>query len=351
MLKTKLKDWLLKQARTARAFAAKRLSGISFDSCIDKGMNFVASWWHTMIIALAGLVFLYYPIGGLLVSNIDRNTAYEINENHPEQSATVEMITFIINREVNEKIWSPNLPFFYPSYFLDNMPNFQLGMFDALSKFTSSFTKRIDKKISGSEDKSDLKMAAELLRYPGTVWMFSAENKLLLAPSANNQYRRARRLLINFNNNLGNGRETFYKSPTDLAYILNKSRINLTRSSSLLEGYIREESSSWLDTKADDIFYYQQGKAYAYYLLFKALGSDYKDIIVAADQYRNWISLLKALEEASSIQPMVIRNGELNSLTAPNHLSYLNMYIIKARNLLAGIAANLTQTPSDRNTK
>ena len=53
-------------------------------------MAFLNSWWHTLIIALAAIVFLYYPLGGLLVSNIDRNIGYEINETHPEQSATVE---------------------------------------------------------------------------------------------------------------------------------------------------------------------------------------------------------------------------------------------------------------------
>lgn len=348
MLKTKLKDWLLKITAPFRRLTIPKIA-FSADSAIDKLMAFLNSWWHTLIIALAAIVFLYYPLGGLLVSNIDRNIGYEINETHPEQSATVEMMAFIVNREVNEKIWTPNLPFFYPSYFLDNMPNFQLGMFDALSKFASSFAKRADKKINSADKPSHLTAAAELLRYPGTVWMFSAENKLLLAPSANIQYRKARRQLTDYNAQLSAGRETFYRSPDDLAYLLNKTRINLRKSSTLLEDHIREESSSWWDNKADDVFYYQQGKAYAYYLLFKALGYDYKEIIVRADQYRNWTSLLKALEDASSLQPAIVRNGELNSLTAPNHLGYLNMYINKARSLMAQIIKSLQQPQPHRN--
>ena len=256
MLKNKLKNWLLQQYGKLRQI---RLPKFSFDAMVDRGMNFLATWWNTLVLLLAALVFLYYPIGGLLISNIDRTTDYEIDEKHPEQSSSVEMISFLVNREVNEKIWTPNLPFFYPSYFLDNMPNFQLGIFDALNKFTSSFAKRIDKKITVEDEPSDLRAAAELLRYPGTVWMFSAENKLLLAPSANNQYRKARRHLINYNKSLSAGREVFYKSPADLAYLLRKSKINLGKSSAALETRIREESSSWWDTKADNIFYYQQG--------------------------------------------------------------------------------------------
>ena len=341
MLKTKLKDWLIKVIKKIKATITNKSLSFSFDVLSNKILNFLASWWQILTICLALIIFLYYPLGGFLVSNIDRTTTYEIDENHPEQSRTVEMISFIINREVNEKIWTPNLPFFYPSYFLDNMPSFQLGMFDALSKFSSSFSKRIDKKIVSEDEQSDLQAAAELLRYPGTVWLFSAENKLLLAPSANNQYRRARRHLIRYNQNLSIGQETFYKTPADLAYLLNKSRINLSKSTNVLDAQIREESSSWIDTKADDIFYYHQGKAYAYYLLFKALGNDYKNIIVSANQYQNWISMLKALEDASSIQPIIIRNGELNSLTAPNHLSYLDMYINKAQTLISQIVQNL----------
>ena len=341
MFKTKLKDWLAKTIERIKSAIANKHLSFSFDVLINKILNFLTSWWHILTIGLALIIFLYYPLGGFLVSNIDRTTTYEIDETHPEQSSTVEMMSFLINREVNEKIWTPNLPFFYPSYFLDNMPNFQLGMFDTLSKFSSSFAKRIDKKIAPEGEQTDLQAAAELLRYPGTVWMFSAENKLLLAPSANNQYRKARRHLIQYNQNLSLGSETFYKTPSDLSYLLNKSRINLAKSIHALDTQIREESSSLLDNKADNIFYYQQGKAYAYYLLLQALGNDYKDIIVATDQYRNWISIIKALEEASLIQPLIIRNGELSSLTAPNHLSYLNMYISKAHYLMAQIAQTL----------
>lgn len=144
MLKNKLKNWLLQQYGKLRQI---RLPKFSFDAMVDRGMNFLATWWNTLVLLLAALVFLYYPIGGLLISNIDRTTDYEIDEKHPEQSSSVEMISFLVNREVNEKIWTPNLPFFYPSYFLDNMPNFQLGIFDALNKFTSSFAKRLIKRL------------------------------------------------------------------------------------------------------------------------------------------------------------------------------------------------------------
>lgn len=300
-------------------------------------VTFISSWWHVLIIAFAALLFLYYPIGALLVNNIDTNTDYEITDNSP-QSATVDMMAFMVNREVNDKMWTPNLPFFFPSYFLDNMPNFQLGMFDTLGKFSGNLAARIEKNIINDKNELHLKEAATLLKYPGTVWLFSPTNKLKPAPSANTQYRKARKQLIKFNQGLGNGSEIFYKNADDLAFMLDKSRNDIWKSvTKKLEAGIRENSTSLIDNHADDIFYYNQGKIYAYYLLFKALGVDYKEILVASNQYGNWTVMLKAMENASSVSPLIVRNGEIDSLSAPNHLATLGFYMLKAQTMMKKI--------------
>lgn len=88
-------------SRTAAFFKQKVLPRLS--RLPDYLVLFVSSWWHVILIAFAALVFLYYPIGGLMVSSIDTNTSYEIKEPETNQSATVDMMAFIINREVNEK--------------------------------------------------------------------------------------------------------------------------------------------------------------------------------------------------------------------------------------------------------
>ena len=145
---------------------------------------FLQSWWHILTICIIAFICLYYPLGGYLVHNIDTNTNYEIKQSHPEQSATIEMASFLINREVNDKLWTANLPFFYPSYFLDNMPSFQLGVIKAVGNVTSALSQKLSPSITNPEDPELLHQAAKLLRYPGTVWMFSPDNKLLPAPSS-----------------------------------------------------------------------------------------------------------------------------------------------------------------------
>lgn len=339
MSKFQLKDFIIRLQTFLKEKVSPRLSLLP-----DFLVRFISSWWHLLLIGFASLIFLYYPLGGLIVSKIDTNISYEINESNKQQSATVDMMAFLINREVNEKMWTPNLPFFFPSYFLDNMPSFQLGMFGALSNFSNGFSEKTARTIVEKETPQHLKEAATLLKYPGTVWLFSPTNKLMPAPSSNTQYRKARKHLIKYNRDLSNGSEIWYKNADDLAYFLQRAGKDLWKSvNNNLERSIRENSSDIIDFRTDNVFYYNQGKAYAYYLIFKALGYDYKETILAADQYNNWTIMLKALENASQISPSIVRNGELDSVTAPNHLSNLGFYMLKAQVTMHRIDEKLLQ--------
>lgn len=319
-----------------KAYLQERTSGFSEVS------------FDIIIICIVGFLFLYYPVGAWLTHKIDRNIDIELKSANPNQSLTIETISYLINQEVNEKIWTPNLPFFFPAAILDNMPNYQLGMINGISKFTSVFEKIMDNNLQNKENTSPLYKAAVLLRYPGTVWMFDPHNKIKPAPSAASQYRKARRMLGKYNQLLATDKRLFNKQTSDLITLLKKSNLNLGQSNNQLSAAIRENSSNWIDWLADDIFYYNQGKIYAYYMLFKAVGHDYKEIIVNNNQYQNWISLIKALEQACNIKPSVIRNGELNSITAPNHLAYLNSYIFKARNMIEKVTKGLNPSIKDK---
>ena len=307
----------------------------------ERSENFSEVSFDIVILCILGFLCLYYPVGAWLTNKIDRRIDIETIAAEPSQSQTINSISALINQEVNEKIWTPNLPFFFPAAILDNMPNYQLGIMNALSKFTTTFEKCLDRNFPDKENHSPLYKAAVLLRYPGTVWMFDAQNKIKPVPSASSQYRKARRMLHKYNLLLSANQQDFPQNASDLVLILRKSSLDMAQSNNQLSAIVRENSSSWLDTQADNTFYFNQGKIYAYYQLFKALGQDYKTVIVDNNQYQNWISLTKALEDACLIQPAIIRNGELSSMTAPNHLAYLNSYIFKARNTIEKIISAL----------
>lgn len=316
----------------------------AFKTTLSSYRNSIAeAGFGAIALGICVLLLLYYPIGAILSEKIDRNTNIELSKTKSNHFQTIEMISYLVNREVNEKIWTPNLPFFFPAAILDNMPNYQLGVINGVSKFASVFEQRLNKQTPNRED-SPLYNAASLLRYKGTIWMFSPSNKIKPVPSAGSQYRKARRLLTKYNQMLTNNEITLQKSNDDLIYILRKSAQNLAISSSRLTNAVRENSSNWIDFNADDVFYYNQGKIYAYYLLLKALGNDYEKNIVASEQYQNWISLIKALEETAHIRPLVVCNGEPSSSLVPNHLLYLEVYILKAQALIKKITENLASS-------
>ena len=98
-----------------------------------------------------------------------------------------------------------------------------------------------------------------------------------------------------------------------------------------LETEVREHSTDWFDNAADNVFYNAQGQMYAYYVVLKAMAEDFKPQILNADQYENWTILTKTLEDGLALSPAVVRNGEADSVFAPNHLLILGGYAAKAR--------------------
>ncbi len=313
---------------------------IKISESTSRFVAFISSWWRVVLLSTFVFICLYYPIGGFLINNIDRKS-YDITPLNKQQSATVEMMSFLINREVIEKNWTPNLPFFFPSYFLDNMPNFQLGIMSAVSNMSTALSQKIAAPITGDKKENHLKTAEELLKYNGRIWMFSPQNHFTPVPSANSQYRKARKQLIKYNQDLSDGSLVFYRNPEDLAFFLRAINKDLNKSVIALENQIREYSQNWIDTKEDDVFYHEQGKIYAYYLMLSALGHDYKDIIVNNDLYKDWTHTVKALEKGSNINPLIVRNGNFNSVTCPSHLSYIAFYALKAQNINRRIASKL----------
>ena len=178
----KLKNCL----KTSAGFIRDRIKNINFPVIRHRIGRFLRSWWQLIALLFAGIVFLYYPVGGMLIEDINTDTNVEIVQNRPEQSSAVEMMSFIINREVSQKMWTPNLPFFFPSYFLDNMPNFQLGMMSSVSTLAQAMAQRLPRPIDDKREQH-LVEAAKLLQYPGNIWMFSPENRLMPVPSSNSQ--------------------------------------------------------------------------------------------------------------------------------------------------------------------
>ena len=306
-----------------------------------KAIITAAGFWKIACAVLFAIFFLYYPIGAMRTNKINTDTTIEITPPSPQSSAVIETMAYLINREINDHFWTPNLPFFFPSYILDNMPNYQLGIMSSLANFSTTFAKKVDR-TPEEDNKFSLLTASKFINYPGTIWVFSPDNKLTPATSANSQYRKAHRILGRYNKSLDQGSKIFARDSSDLATFLYSINADLSKVTKDLDTHIREESSSIFDFKSDNVFFFNKGKVYANYMILKALTQDYKDIILSHNLYPNFVSAIKALEFGLSFEPTVIRNAELKSSTAPNHLMYLGYFALKAQNAIQEIITSIT---------
>lgn len=301
----------------------------------------IDSWGKLIFIIAIVFVFLYYPLGAFFSSNISTDTSYE-PEQKSSQSAVINTASYLIHREVYINSWTPSLPFVFPASMLDNMPAFQLGIMSAINNTVSTLEQIEKLEIAATNDKHPLQAAAELLRYPGTIWMFSSDNKLIPAPSSNSQYRKARKQLQKYAQMLNDGRAVYTTDAQSLKAILQKLEQDLINCSTQTDAHIREHSSDFFDFKSDDIFFYEQGKLYGYYILLKAATLDYKDILLQYDVYNLWTSLLRNLQNASEMSPFIIRNATRENFFAPNHLIGLDNYALKASYLAQKIVKNIS---------
>lgn len=285
--------------------------------------------WRSLAVVVPLFLVLYYTLGGYVTNTINKDTSFEIKSTSSGLNF-VDAGACLIKREVDDNMWTPNLPFIFPGYVLDNMPSFQTGILHAVKTSVKS--------LLSVYATDDIQQAMKLLKYPPNVWILSKGENLALAPSSGAQYRKARKNMLSFNKNTdfvaSDGKKIVISFLTNMEKDLNKISANL-------ENQVREYSSDYVDFKADEMFYLSQGKIYGYDVLLKALTRDFKYLIVETKQYEKLTSLFKTLEDAVAVDPLIVRNGKVESVMAPNHLIILNYYVIKANYILSQIKENI----------
>lgn len=291
---------------------------------LQKLFSLACKYWRSIAIMAPFLLFLYYAVGSMVSHKIDKNTDFTYPKVNPYGFEIIDASAALIKREVDDHMWTANLPFIFPAYILDNMPWYQQGIIHSLRLTVKPFLMR----DAGSKD---LEKAFGFLSYPPNVWLLSKTENLTLAPSSGAQYRKARKSLLEYNEQVRKDPEGDWALMTGIIHNFMEDSSKIAKS---LEKQVRENSQDWFDLKADDQFYYTQGKLYGYYIVLKALSHDFSDQIVAADMYGKTTSLLKTLENALRLEPAVVRNGAVNALFASNHLMTLNFYVMKVHSQL-----------------
>ena len=295
------------------------------------------SWRRLKIggLALLGLLVVYYGGGMVWLHEIDDDPDFALASSAPEGgSQTVALAADLIDREINTHRWVANDPFFMPGSLLDNMPSFQQGIIAALSRFTVELADQIARTRGSSQIDRDLDTASGLLKYPGTVWIFDLAVSFAPTASSESQYRRAMRAMRDYNQRLSQGQATFEIRADNLQATLERLAADVGSSSAAIDRHLAERSGFGLDFSADDVFYINKGRLYAYYLMLRAMTIDFGKVISERDLSGPWTQMLDSFRAAATLQPWVVVNGDPAGQLLPSHLAAQGFFLLRARTQL-----------------
>jgi hypothetical protein len=287
---------------------------------------------------LLGLLVVYYVGGMIWLHRIDDDPNFGLGSSAPEGgSRSVAVAADLIDREINTHRWVANDPWFMPGALLDNMPNYQMGIIAALSRFAVELGDQLARTRGSSQIDPDLDAASGLLKYPGTIWLVDPQTWFKPTASSESQYRRAMRALRDYNARLAQGKAVFETRADNLQATLERIAADMGSSSAAIDRYVTENAGFWPDFGADDLFYANKGRLYAYYLLLRELEVDFANVIRERDLGAVWTQMLGSFRAAATLQPWFVVNGDPASQMLPSHLAAQGFYLLRARTQLREI--------------
>ena len=296
--------------------------------------------WRLVFWLILAVLLLYYPVGMLLAHKVNDDVQYTVPADRllPNGSRAVSMAIALIERETQQTTWVANKPWFFPSSALDNMPNFQIGLIYALSRYAIEMTDVLGRTRGSSQVDEDLDKASGLLKYDGKIWIWEPSTSLLPTASAEKQYISAKKSLARYNQRLSEGKAVFERRADNLLSFLDRVGADLGSASASLDAQATASNAGWFDTKADDVFYATKGRLYGYYMLLRELGVDFKDVLAEKKAENAWQQMLGSLRTAAAMDPLIVSNGAADGLFVPSHLEVLGFYLLRARTQLKEVS-------------
>jgi hypothetical protein len=277
------------------------------------------------------IVLLYYPLGMLWIHQIDDSHDFPPPQTAPGESRTVAIMAALIDRETNQHRWTPNDPFFVPSWALDNMPNYQLGMMAAMSRIAVELTDHIGRARGTSQADPDLEKAAGNLKYPGHIWIWDPSISIWPTATSEQQYQAGMRSLIAYNKRVGQGQAVFERRSDNLQAALERIASDTGSMSATIDQHVTQHAGTIFDFKVDDVFYGNKGRLYVYYLVLRELGHDYEAVIRERNLATVWNQMVESFRTASELYPLVVMNGRPDAQLVPSHLAAQGFYLLRAR--------------------
>ncbi len=307
-----------------------RVSGALSGALSGGSGSIFGSRYMKWIMAAAFVLFVvYYPVGMVLNDHVedDLTLAPPTRFDIPGGSKAVAIVATVVARDTNH--WLPNAPFWHPAAALDNAPNFQLGTLYAVSRFAIELGDVLARVRGTSAIDANLNKAVGLLKYDGTTWYWGQGN-FIPKPTAESQYLEAVKFLEAYNRDVAANLSTYDRRADNLIAFLDRVTADLGSASAELDIRARA-GGGYFDFQADDVFFNTKGKLYGYYLILNALGEDFAAVITDKQAGDVFANMLTSLRTGAAMDPLVVVNGDPDSLTMPSHLRAIGFPLLRAR--------------------
>ncbi len=295
-----------------------------------------------VIAAVVAIVIIYYGVGMAWYNTIADDIEFQPSEAYAVQggSKAVATAAALVDREAGR--WAPNKPWLHPAAGLDNMPNYQLGILYASSRFAIEMGDALGRTRGSSAIDPDLDRAAGLLKYDGTVWYWGSGNFIPTA-TADSQYREGVRALTSFNRRLAEGDATYDRRADNLIAFLDRVASDLGSASAALDERTLQSNAGYFDLRADDLFYNIKGRLYGYYLILRDVGADFDRVIGEKQAAGIYQQMLVSMRTAAEMNPLIVSNGKQDGVIVPSHLSAQGFYLLRARTQLRELTDALSK--------
>lgn len=246
----------------------------------------------------------------------------------PSGYATTTMIVDLMQTQLKGfGGWLPNDMPPGPGSWLDNLPNFQLGVLQIVRHASRSLRDHLSRQRTSDAVHKRADLAFSAYANEAQRWIF---------PAAENAFQRGNRELEGFAEELG-ADAGFYPRADNLVYLLEPLISELGAVNNLL---LRSASeTSWWEL--DDNFYYAQGVGYATLGILQAAEVDFRGVLEDKNATEIYAQILATLEE-SDFNPWMVANGNKDGFLA-NHSNNLKVYLEDARQKLNSLVSILKQ--------
>jgi len=286
--------------------------------------------YRRLIGGMAVLLILAWSVTAFLQSGTPDVPAIPIREDAPVGTLTVETVARSMEIQLEGfGGWLPNDLWLSPGWFLDNLPNFQLGVLQSMRHASRVLRDNLSRQRTSDAVHREADLAYSALANDPHRWAF---------PSAEGAFGRGIDALRRFKKELG-ATAHFYPRADNLVQLLEPLVSELGAVNTTLLESSRRGKTPWL--AIDDNFYYAQGVGWGVLLLMQAVKTDFARVLEDKNAQEILDLIIVSLEE-SQFDPLIVTNGSKGGILA-NHSSNLKAYLDDARQKMGSLITILKQ--------